>query len=250
MKFRIDGHVDLVDIRAITLRRLHQLYKALTELEINRLMKERMLIYLDIIMWVCVVVFAFAALIALLDLSGLRPIKDKGKSKVLFTALIVAVVGIGVKTFQKNINTNESSPPVKVDSQNANLTTKKAVKERTNNSIKIENNDLLAVKGPEGIAVISVQAVNDCKASYTWRFLPLNSAVEQSGKGELYEKYAVEKEDGKNRHLIDLNGRLGFKVGPFNLNWSCSDALSSHLYGDGSFELGKLSNTAIESFRF
>lgn len=206
--------------------------------------------YLSVIMWICIIVFAASALIALLDLSGLRKIEDKGKSKVLFTTLIIAVVGAGAAAFKENLNDGSSSAQANASSLASNSPNNNPVSTESSGSIKITNDDLLAMKGGDGVAVVSVQATNNCKAVYYWRFLPDNSSKEEKGSGELYEKYAIEKEDGNNHQLIDLNGKLSFKAGPYTVSWSCSDAESSHMYVNGGLKFGKLKNAKLETFKF
>lgn len=201
-------------------------------------------------MWICIIVFAATALIALLDLAGVMKIEDKGKSKALFTTLIIAIAGVGATAFKENLNKEDSKNIGQATISEEISKQQEDIQPDSPSSIEISNQDLLAIKGKEGIAVASITAIKNCKAQYSWRFLPDKGVEEITGAGELYEKYAVEKETGNTRHLIDLNGKLKFSVGPYNLTWSCSSENSSWLSGDGILKLAKLSNESIESFQF
>ncbi len=215
--------------------------------------QEIKLSYSSVIMWICVVIFAVTAVIAILDLSGLRKIEDKGKSKALFTTLIIAIAGASVTAFKDGLSNKEetlSHPEViEIPSEN-NQPTKTHSRTSSDTSLKIGNNDLLAVKGEQGIAVVAIKALEGCKATYTWRFLPDGSSQEQKGVGSLYEKYAVEKEEESKKHLMDLNGKLSLDVGPYNLLWSCASDSASWVYRQEKVKLGRLSNTELATYKF
>ncbi|MBH0056264.1 hypothetical protein I6F65_04765 [Pseudoalteromonas sp. SWXJZ94C] len=178
--------------------------------------------------------------------------------------MTTTVLGAGVTAFETNLVETPSTtgdfkkplleevikPKTIITKPEETKKHKKMPSTQSNKSLLISNNDLLAVKGEEGIAVISIIAETGKKAKYTWRFMPSNGATEQNGIGDLYEKYAVARETDDSRYLIDLNGKLKFKAGPFYLKWSYSSDMNSWLYGDEKVELGKLPDTSIKQFSF
>lgn len=90
----------------------------------------------------------------------------------------------------------------------------------SDNSIRLDNANLLAIYGPLGTAILNVENQTNCSAYYEWRFKSTARSVESGGKGDLYEQYA--SLNGNAVSVVsDVGGKLEMQIGPYELEWSC-----------------------------
>ena len=112
-------------------------------------------------------------------------------------------------------------------------------------SLKIQNGEVLVLKDKEGMAAIAISFAPACRASYQWRYKPVEGA-ESNGAGELYEQYGVAQ---KPNELTDLNGKLILKAGPLSAEWSCGTESSGWIYQSPDSQAYLSRATDLSQFR-
>lgn len=94
---------------------------------------------------------------------------------------------------------------------------------------KVFNNGVLIVKdGTGGSVVIKLTNIKGCKANYSWKHFTAD-ATEESGMGQLFEKYVKDEKTGTNRN----EGTTTFRAGPIELEWSCGSEEFGWIYPSG-----------------
>ncbi len=121
-----------------------------------------------------------------------------------------------------------------------------AVQNPSSHAFRLNNSDLLAIQGPEGKAILSVENQTNCQAYYEWRFKSAVSSVETGGKGNLFEHYASLY---GNNIVTDVGGQLKMQIGPYELEWSCGGDEFGWVYkGNDPLEFSVIETLELSDF--
>ncbi|MET0010276.1 MAG: hypothetical protein ABW124_21945 [Candidatus Thiodiazotropha sp. 6PLUC9] len=101
---------------------------------------------INVIIWICVVVFAVTALLALLDISGIYRLPNPDHSKALFKALLLEIVIIAVGGFGAYI-TNPTDIDIETIPQKQYQVTGKDIEEKRIDPCSKENPPFWCITG-------------------------------------------------------------------------------------------------------
>jgi len=117
------------------------------------------------------------------------------------------------------------------------------------NGLRLDQGDLLVIRGPLGIAAIELKFRFGGRASYKWRFAEKARGSIVSGDGALFEQYGKNKRDGF--LVTDLGGELFISAGPYKIEWSYRNFRSGWVYPKAAdLDCYVLPKTALGAFRF
>ena len=107
-------------------------------------------------------------------------------------------------------------------------------KQESPNAVNLKENEMLLLRSDQGAALIDFTNFGDEDgvSTFRWRFLSASSGKEESGKGEVFEKYERKPFGPCCNELKDIGSQLIINAGAFRIKWSYSSLSACWLYVD------------------
>jgi hypothetical protein len=165
-------------------------------------------------------------------------------------AVIGSALWVGATVHRMNAEADSTLPGDVAKASAASATTPAPRVPTNPNSLKVNDGDLLVIKGPSGLAVVALKHAGTCRGTYEWRYR-MQNGQETSGNGEVYEKYAYKPSDSGTNVGVDIGGKLLVMAGPYEVAWSCGGETFGWVYGrPGEADVYLLPTTSLAAFRF